>query len=70
MAIVVTSGLSSTAVTRHAAALLAEIRRQADGLLFVSPEYNGSYTAALKNAVDYLKEGEFMRKVIAPRPTK
>lgn len=38
--------------------------RQADAFLFVSPEYNGSYTAALKNAVDYLKEGEFSRKVI------
>ncbi len=38
--------------------------RQADAFLFVSPEYNGSYTAALKNAVDYLKEGEFARKVI------
>ncbi len=38
--------------------------RQADAYLFVSPEYNGSYTAALKNAVDYLKEGEFARKVI------
>jgi chromate reductase len=38
--------------------------RGADAFLFVSPEYNGSYTAALKNAVDYLKESEFSRKVI------
>ncbi len=36
----------------------------ADAHIFVSPEYNGSYTAALKNAVDYLKENEFTRKVI------
>jgi NAD(P)H-dependent FMN reductase len=35
-----------------------------DAFIFVSPEYNGSYTAALKNAVDYLKENEFNRKVI------
>ena len=45
-------------------AAFAERIRQADACLFVSPEYNGSYTAALKNAVDYLKEGEFARKVI------
>lgn len=38
--------------------------RQSDAFLFVSPEYNGSYTAALKNAVDYLKEREFAGKVI------
>lgn len=38
--------------------------RQADAFLFVSPEYNGSYTSALKNAVDYLKENEFSKKVI------
>lgn len=36
----------------------------ADAHIFVSPEYNGSYTAALKNAVDYLKESEFSKKVI------
>lgn len=38
--------------------------RKSDAFLFVSPEYNGSYTSALKNAVDYLKEGEFAGKVI------
>ncbi|MBL7803235.1 MAG: NAD(P)H-dependent oxidoreductase [Saprospiraceae bacterium] len=38
--------------------------RRSDAHIFVSPEYNGSYTAALKNAVDYLKEGEFSKKVI------
>jgi NAD(P)H-dependent FMN reductase len=38
--------------------------RQADAYLFVSPEYNGSYTAALKNAVDYLKDREFAHKVV------
>lgn len=42
----------------------AERVRRSDAHLFVSPEYNGSYTAALKNAVDYLKEQEFARKVI------
>lgn len=42
----------------------AQYLREADAHIFVSPEYNGSYTAALKNAVDYLKENEFSRKVI------
>ena len=42
----------------------AALVRNADAAVFVSPEYNGSYTAALKNAVDYLKEGEFARKVV------
>ncbi|MBK8965374.1 MAG: NAD(P)H-dependent oxidoreductase [Saprospiraceae bacterium] len=42
----------------------AERVRQSDAHLFVSPEYNGTYTSALKNAVDYLKEKEFARKVI------
>jgi NAD(P)H-dependent FMN reductase len=38
--------------------------RQSDAHIFVSPEYNGTFTAALKNAVDYLKESEFSKKVI------
>jgi len=42
----------------------AERIRRSDAHIFVSPEYNGSYTAALKNAVDYLKEREFSRKVV------
>jgi len=37
--------------------------KQADALLFVSPEYHGSYTGVLKNAVDHYRE-EFARKVI------
>ena len=38
--------------------------KDADAFIFVSPEYNGTYTSALKNAVDYLKENEFNKKVI------
>jgi NAD(P)H-dependent FMN reductase len=38
--------------------------KDADACIFLSPEYNGSYTAALKNAVDALEENEFKRKVI------
>jgi NAD(P)H-dependent FMN reductase len=34
---------------------------QADGYLFVSPEYNHGYTPALKNALDYLY-AEWVRK--------
>jgi len=42
----------------------SEAIRESDALIFLSPEYNGSYTSALKNAVDYLKENEFARKAI------
>jgi NAD(P)H-dependent FMN reductase len=38
--------------------------RQSDAHIFVSPEYNGGFTSALKNAVDYLKDKEFGRKAI------
>lgn len=43
---------------------LGECFRAADGFIFVSPEYHGSYTAALKNAVDYMSDAEFFRKPI------
>ncbi len=35
----------------------------ADALVFLSPEYMGSYTGALKNAIDYFF-GEFVKKPI------
>ncbi len=41
----------------------AQMVRASDAHLFVSPEYNGSYTSALKNAVDFLKDQEFANKV-------
>lgn len=37
--------------------------KEADALLLVSPEYHGSYTGVLKNAVDHYW-GEFSRKAI------
>lgn len=43
---------------------LGNILNQADAMLFVSPEYNGTYTAALKNITDYYNKAEFQRKVI------
>ncbi len=42
----------------------AEKLGAADAHIFLSPEYNGTFTAALKNAVDYLQENEFTRKVV------
>lgn len=41
----------------------SNIFQAADALIFVSPEYHGSYTGVLKNAVDHFW-GEFSKKVI------
>lgn len=38
--------------------------RKADGVVIVTPEYNGGYPAALKNAIDLLV-GEWHRKPVA-----
>ncbi|WP_440054826.1 NADPH-dependent FMN reductase [Pseudoalteromonas sp. T1lg65] len=51
--------------------LLKEKLREADGILLASPEYNGSFTAALKNAIDWASRTEqgavpaFRNKVVA-----
>lgn len=39
----------------------ADVIDQADGYLFVTPEYNHGYTPVLKNALDYIY-GEWSRK--------
>lgn len=41
----------------------SESINQADAIVLVSPEYNGSYTGVLKNAMDYLLK-EFHKKPI------
>ncbi|GAA61647.1 oxidoreductase [Pseudoalteromonas sp. BSi20652] len=51
--------------------LLKDKLRAADGILLASPEYNGSITAALKNAIDWASRTEqgavpaFRNKVVA-----
>lgn len=53
------------------AQLLKDKLRNADGILLASPEYNGSITAALKNAIDWASRTEqgavptFRNKVVA-----
>ncbi len=42
---------------------LSEKLSHADGIVFVSPEYNNSYSGALKNTVDYFTK-EWARKPI------
>lgn len=42
---------------------LSQLLTQADGIVLVSPEYHGSYTGVLKNALDYLGT-EFKRKPV------
>lgn len=42
----------------------AERIRKADGVIIVSPEYNGSYPASLKNVIDLLTE-DWKKKPIA-----
>jgi NAD(P)H-dependent FMN reductase len=44
--------------------VFSEKIRNSDAHIFVSPEYNGSYTSALKNAIDYLKRTDFAKKAI------
>lgn len=36
----------------------------ADGIIFVSPEYNGGYSSALKNAIDFFPKSTYHRKPV------
>jgi len=43
---------------------VGQLLDSADGMLFVSPEYNGGYSSALKNAVDFYPKSTYQRKPI------
>lgn len=43
---------------------ISEMLTGADAMIFVSPEYNGGYTSALKNMVDHFPKSVFYRKPV------
>lgn len=43
---------------------LRSLLEEAEAMLFVSPEYNGSYTSALKNLTDHYSKAQFSKKAI------
>jgi NAD(P)H-dependent FMN reductase len=43
---------------------LAELLHQSDAFIWVSPEYNGSYTPALKNFIDHFPNKAYHKKPI------
>src|SRR5210317_1354861 len=43
---------------------LGEELDSSHGIIFVSPEYNGGYSSALKNAVDFFPKSTYRRKPV------
>ncbi|MBD0399914.1 NADPH-dependent FMN reductase [Flammeovirga sp. EKP202] len=43
---------------------LGKILDEADGILLASPEYNGSFSSALKNAIDFFPKSTYQKKPI------
>ncbi|UPT68893.1 MAG: NAD(P)H-dependent oxidoreductase [Sphingobacteriales bacterium JAD_PAG50586_3] len=43
---------------------VAKMLNWADAMVFLTPEYNGTYAPALKNLVDYYNKTEFIKKAI------
>lgn len=48
----------------EAAKEVARMLNWADSMVFLTPEYNGTYAPALKNLVDYYNKTEFIKKAI------
>lgn len=46
--------IEPNSVQKNTTQQLSELLTDADGIVLVSPEYHGSYTGVLKNALDYL----------------
>ena len=59
--------LKNMAAPSPAVMKFAERMRKADGVIIVTPEYNGSFPASLKNVIDLLTD-EWKRKPIALVP--
>ena len=53
-------------LTKHneAISLTFDALNRADAMLFVTPEYNGSYSVALQNMADYYPKSTFAKKAI------
>lgn len=47
-----------------ALAQVQQLMQWCDAMVWVTPEYNGTYTSALKNLIDYFNKQEFTKKVI------
>jgi NAD(P)H-dependent FMN reductase len=48
----------------HAALRLVQLAKAADGLVIASPVYHGSFSAAVKNALEYLSAGDLEGKPV------
>ena len=52
--LVLVGSLRAASVNRQIAEVAAEVAARADAVLVVTPEYNGTIPAVLKNAIDWL----------------
>jgi len=44
--------------------IVGNMQKSADAMIFVTPEYNGSFSSALKSMIDYYPKSNYQNKVI------